>query len=338
MEKNFESTYLQILQDAMEAQNRSKEEIALCVQYARKLMSGGLPVFFDAPHVYKVLKWQEHHPQEYHTFYLMQKGKVREITAPSRKLKLRQRWILDHILLKLKVSNYAHGFVKDRSIKTNAELHAAHDYALCMDIEDFFPTIKEDAVKRVFVRAGYSKRAAAALADICCHLGVLPQGAPTSPCLANLVFAQEDAELALLAKQYHATYSRYADDLIFSADMPLKGLTEAVDQLLQGAGFRINSSKTKDFSPGQPKRITGIIVQNGTIRVPRRFKRELKKEIYYCKKFGVVLHLENSRSNKAVNYREYLYGKAFYVKMIEPELGKRFLDELDEIRWPACFL
>ena len=81
-----------------------------------------------------------------------------------------------------------------------------------------------------------------------------------------------------------------------------------------------------------------MIVQNGLIRVPRGFKRELKQEIYYCKKFGVVLHLENRRAAKAINYREHLYGKAYYIKMVEPELGRRFLEELDEIRWPACYL
>ena len=338
MENNLESTYLQRLQDAMKAQNRPEEEIALCVRYARKLMSDDLPVLFDRVHVYQVLQWERDNQQNYHVFYLMQKGKIREITAPSRALKQRQRWILDCILTKLDVSDHAHGFVKDRSIKTNAELHATHDYALCLDIEDFFPSIKQEKAMRVFARAGYSRRASAALADLCCYLGTLPQGAPTSPGLANLVFAQTDEQLASLAKQHNATYSRYADDLTFSSNTPLDNLLEAVEQVLQNDGFRLNPSKTKEFLPGQPKRITGLIVQNGLIRVPRKLKRKLKQEIYYCKKFGVVQHLENSEASKSVNYREYLYGKAYYIKMIEPDMGERLLKELDAILWPQYYL
>lgn len=337
MEDSFKFVYLQRLQNAMEVQKRAKEDITLCVQYAQKLISDDLPVLFDETHVYDVLKWKKSR-HEYHVFYLVQKKKMREITAPNPALKLRQRWILDHILLKLKVSDHAHGFVKNRSIKTNAEPHSTHDYALCMDIEDFFPSIKEDSVKQVFTRAGYSRQAAVALADMCCYQGVLPQGAPTSPALANLVFFQEDEQLALLAKQNHATYSRYADDLTFSSNIPLNNISTTVNQILLKNGFRLNQSKTKEFIPGQPKRITGLIVQNGLIHVPRKFKRELKQEIYYCKKFGVVLHLENRKATKVINYREYLYGKAYYVKMIEPKLGEQFLKELDEIYWPPYLL
>lgn len=338
MEKFLKSVYLDRLQNALETQQRTKEEIVTCTQYAQKLMADNLPVLFEENHVYQVLKWKKSNQQQYHTFYLVQKGKEREITAPSRELKRRQRWILDNILTKLKISDYAHGFVKNRSIRTNAELHMTHDYALCMDIEDFFPSIKEDTVKEVFARAGYSRRAANALADMCCYFAALPQGAPTSPYLANLVFIEKDHELALLAKQHDATYSRYADDLTFSSDNPLGNLSDAVNQVLQNNGFRLNDSKTKEFFPGQPKRITGLIVQNGLIRVPRKFKRTLKQEIYYCKRYGVALHLENTRAHKTINYREYLYGKAYYINMIEPELGKHYLKQLDEIHWPSYYL
>ena len=237
MENHFQSAYLERLRDAMEIQQRTRGEIASCIQYAQRLMSAGLPVLFDDVHVYNVLKWRRRSRRDYHIFSLVQKGKVREITAPSRALKCRQRWILYHILQKLEVSRHAHGFVKNRSIKTNAALHMAHDYALCMDIEDFFPSIQEEAVRQVFVRAGYSRRAAAALADICCCRGALPQGAPTSPGLANLVFSREDEALALLAEEKGATYSRYADDLTFSSNAPLGGLSAAARRLLQKAGF-----------------------------------------------------------------------------------------------------
>ena len=78
--------------------------------------------------------------------------------------------------------------------------------------------------------------------------------------------------------------------------------------------------------------VTGLVVSDD-IRVPKSFKRKLKQEIYYCKKFGVAAHLENSKVKKCANYREHLYGKAYYVKMVEPEIGERFLSELDSIEW-----
>ena len=213
-----------------------------------------------------------------------------------------------------------------------------HDYVLCMDIEDFFPSISRSTVVRVFTHTGYSKSAASALADLCCYQETLPQGAPTSPYLANIIFYQIDEQLALLAREYGAIYSRYADDLTFSSNTPLDHLSDTVCTVLRQNEFKVNSQKTKLFLPGQPKRITGLIVQNGSVRIPRYFKRSLKQEIYYCKKFGVIAHLENSRATRRINYREYLYGKAYYIRMIEPELGEKYLQELDQIRWPRYYL
>lgn len=338
MEKDFVSEYLRRLERAMQAQGRPEEAVRQCLRYARQLLDRDLPVLFDGRHVRQVLQVEAGQRWDYHVFHLIQKGKMREITAPSRKLKRKQRWILEHILQKQEVSPYAHGFVAGRSIKTNALLHASHDYVLCMDIADFFPSIPQSAAFRVFAMAGYAPRAADALAEICCHDDVLPQGAPTSPCLANLVFSQTDAQLAGLAERYGAVYSRYADDLTFSSDGPLHGLAEAAESILLESGFCVNGQKTKYFLPGQPKRITGLVVQNGLVRVPRQLKRCLKQEIHYCRRFGVLVHLENSRAAHCIHYREYLYGKAYYIKMIEPEVGERFLQELDEVRWPACFL
>lgn len=332
------AAYLGNLQTEMKARGRSEEEISRCVGYARTLLRSGLPVLFDSRHVRKVLQLDQIRQQAYHVFFLHQRGKLREITAPSLPLKSRQRWIAQHILSQLPVSPHAHGFVKSRSIKTNALLHAHHDYVLCMDIEDFFPSIPLDAVVRVFARAGYSKSASAALAQLCCHRDVLPQGAPTSPSLANLIFSPVDEELAALAGPHGAVYSRYADDLTFSSDTALDRLEPAVHDVLQRHGYLGNRRKTAYFRPGQPKRIPGLTVQNGSVRIPRKFKRALRQEIHFCRKFGVFTHLQNIHAAKCVNYREYLYGKAYYVRMIEPEEGERFLRELDGIAWPVYYL
>lgn len=327
--------YLSRLRAAMTERAREAGEIARCVRYAERLLRSDLPVLFDGTHVWQVLRMEHVDRNRYHSFNISQGEKERLITAPSRPLKARQRWILDVILSRLEVSPYAQGFEQARSIKTNALIHADHDYVVCLDIRDFFPSIGQRAVAGAFCGAGYTVSAAGALADICCYGGALPQGAPTSPRLSNIIFKGLDFQLAEIAEKYGAAYSRYADDMTFSADCPLPGIVEAVSALLAQHGFELNSEKTQFYGPGEPKEITGLVVQNGTVRVPKAYRRLLKQEIYYCRKFGVLAHLENRKSQHYVNYREHLYGKAYYVQMIEPGLGKHFLHELDQIKWPS---
>ena len=217
-------------------------------------------------------------------------------------------------------------------------LHARHDYAMCLDIKDFFPSIFRPSVQRVFRDAGYTTSASKALAGLCCYQGALPQGAPTSPRLSNIICKEMDAQLAAIAKEHGAVYSRYADDMTFSGNQPLSGISRKISKPFRRMGFTLNSEKTRLYGPGQPKEITGLIVQNGVVRVPKFYRRQLKQEIYYCRKFGVLCHLENRKAQHYIHYRDYLYGKAYYVKMIEPELGERFLSELDRIEWPAYCL
>lgn len=332
MTKEF---YLQRLRSAMSDQRRSSAEIEACCGYAEMLLSRGLPVLFDAGHVWKTLRLQEIDLTSYHTFYISQIAKDRRITAPSQPLKQRQKWILREILSKLEVSPYAHGFEAGRSIKTNALLHADHPYVLCVDIQDFFPSISSQAVQRIFQEAGYSPSAAQMLGQLCCYQGVLPQGAPTSPKLSNLFFRKLDRQLAEVADRAGAVYSRYADDLTFSSSIPLRGLLPRVKTCLKAEGFSLNDQKIHFYGPGVPKRITGLTVQNGEVRVPKSFKRALRQEIYYCRRYGVLTHLENVNSRRFIHYREYLYGKAYYVHMIEPEVGTEFLQQLDQIEWPS---
>ena len=335
MEQITAQDYLRRLQTAMEEAERAEEEINACCAYTSRLYGKGLPVLFDGEQVKTVLRLKDlDWRQAYHSFFLPQRGKVRTITAPSLPLKRRQRWILSTILSQLEPSPQAHGFVRGRSIRTNAEFHAHHSYVLCLDIQDFFPSIPQNAVEKVFREAGYSHSAAAALAEVCCYEGVLPQGAPTSPTLSNLVFRELDSQLAAEASCGGITYSRYADDLTFSANCDLGAFPDRVEELLRAQKFSLNREKVHLYGPGTPKRITGLVVQNGTVRVPKAFKRKLRQEIYYCRKFGVLTHLENVKAEKHIHYREYLYGKAYYIHMVEPEEGMRLLGELDKIRWP----
>ena len=327
--------YVIRLQNELEAQSYPSNIIQKCCTYAESLLSEGLPVLFDANHVYRVLQLQKVDLNSYHMFSVSQTNKNRIITAPSLQLKKRQQWILSTILSKVSVSPYAHGFEVGHSIKTNAFPHINNDYVLCLDIKDFFPSIPKESVITVFKSLGYTTSASIMLASICCFNNVLPQGAPTSPRLSNILFKELDTKLAALAAEENAVYSRYADDITFSASHSLEKLFQKAKHLLHDAGFRLNKAKIRFYGPTAPKTITGLIVQKGTIRVPKHFKRSLKQEIYFCKKLGVLTHLENIGATRFINYREHLYGKAYYIHMIEPNEGAAFLKELDEIDWPS---
>ena len=328
------TNYILRLYDAMIRKSYPQYEIDKCCTYASNLLSRNLPVLFDAYHVETVLELKHIRINRYHVFHLNQVGKIRQITAPSIALKQRQQWILREILNKVPISTHAHGFHTGRSIRTNALIHANNAYVLCLDIQNFFPSIPSSAVFQVYRSLGYSNSAAAKLTDLCCYNGRLPQGAPTSPSLSNIILKPIDEALAIIAKQANAQYSRYADDLTFSANEDISHLLSEIKRLLLEYGFQINTKKIHWFKPGQPKRITGLTVQNGSVRVPKQFKRALRQEIYYCKKYGVFTHLDNVHSEHRIHYREHLYGKAYFVHMIEPEIGAAFLNALDEIQWP----
>lgn len=324
--------YIQRLQKEMKG-TYEDTYIQTCVQYAGNLLDKNLPVIFDGYHVDKILRMTQLRFPCYTAFMIHGRSKDREILAPSRKLKLRQRWILKEILEKIPLSECCHGFVTGRSIVTNAERHIGKDQVLTVDIKNFFPSIKETQIVQIFREIGYAVSAAVRLADICCFEGQLPQGAPSSPCLANLRCREMDHELLQLARAHGLAYTRYADDMTFSADVDLDFLFPIIKEVTEKYGFSINDDKTRIYKEKERKMITGLLVEKDGLRIPKKFKRRLKQEIYYCRKFGVSTHLENIGASKSVNFKEYLYGKAYYVKMVEPQIGESLLKQLDTIQW-----
>ena len=324
--------YLERLILAMQEEKIDKKQISICVSYAEKLLDKNLPVIFDVEHLNRILNLNGINIYAYKSFVVEGKSRSRTIEAPGRNLKKRQKWVLENILEKIPVSDNAHGFVKKRSIVSNAKCHVGQKYILNMDIKNFFPTITRDAVFKIFYNLGYTIPVSELLADICCAKGYLPQGAPTSPYIANVVCFDMDSEIQKLADANNAIYTRYADDITFSYNEEIPDIFSKINRILKKYGFSLNTMKTHLDSGNRRKLVTGLLV-NEQIRVPKTFKRKLKQEIYYCKKFGVIAHLENSRAEKCVNYKEHLYGKAYYIKMVEPKIGEEFLNQLDGIRW-----
>lgn len=327
--------YLCNLRSELNDSNLNEMHKEKILSYANKLCAKNMPVIYDQEHIKMIFRIKNlwFISTRYSEFYIDGENKKRLIAAPSKKLKSIQKWILKNILEKLDVSENAYGFRKGRSILHNALYHLGNPNVLCMDIEDFFGSVTEDTVFKLFREIGYTTEASKALKELCCYQGALPQGAPTSPCIANIICIEMDKELSCLAKKNNAVYTRYADDMTFSSIDDISSLHYEVESIIRKYHFRLNG-KTKYYSGDHPKFITGLVVHKDKIRVPKKIKRELSKEIHYCRKFGVDIHLNNCGAEKRVNYREYLYGKAYYIKMVEHETGEKFLDLLNMIDWP----
>lgn len=324
--------YLDRLRTEMKSLNFPDEYITLCCRYAENLIAKHLPVIFDAQHLQQILHLDHVKLDAYTTFNIYGKNKVRAITAPSRSLKVRQRWILEHILEQNSVSEYAHGFVKGRSILTNAHNHVSQLYMLNMDIRNFFPSISLQRIKQLFETMGYTVEVAKQLSQLCCYENALPQGAVTSPYLSNLICGPLDEKISQYAHSIGCKYSRYADDITLSGSEPPNFAVEEITKILAQYGFEVNTEKTRFFDERQVKHVTGLVVSD-QVHIPKRFKRTLKQEIYYCKKFGAFRHLENTKTCKSVNFQEHLYGKIYFVKMIEPEFGQLLLEQAKDIVW-----
>lgn len=228
-------------------------------------------------------------PQYYKILYIPKKnGDSRVISAPGKPLKILQDKLNKVFGLAYKPDIAAYGFIENRGILANASKHLRKKYVLNFDIEDFFGSINFGRVRGVLKAFfGMSDNAATVIANICCYNNVLPQGAPTSPILSNMVCFKLDKEMRNLAKQYRCDYSRYADDLTFSttrSDFPnaIAHLESGVVQLgpqiinaLISNGFTINSNKTRLHSSMQNLSVTGITV-NKKPNVERNYVKKIR--------------------------------------------------------------
>lgn len=271
----------------------------------------------------------------YQTFAVHKRsGKQRIINAPDRRLKMLQRKICDLLTLLYKRRNPVHGFVAERSVKTNAQSHIGSKYVANLDLKDFFPSITERRVTGVLTALGIGRDVAEILSSICCVNGGLPQGAPSSPILSNMICFRLDKELMTFAKGARCIYTRYADDLTFSSYQPLTGLFEAPpppsgsfapDALAPGLasifdanGFVINPEKAHYADRNSRRTVTGIRV-NEVLNVDRRFVRNLRAALRSVEVLGkkaaeAKFHTEHGGSAAIGSY---LQGKLSWLGHIK---------------------
>lgn len=334
--------YLINLKSTILKKGNTNEYAMLCNKYAERLLDNNLPVIFDLQHFSLLLGIKKEHlsgllyskeSKVYKSVYIPKKtGGHRELCIPTINLKYIQRWILDNILANMHVSTFSTGFKKNTSIVINASRHIGNECIINLDIKNFFPSIHSERIFRIFNYYGYTKQVAFILSKLCTYKNALPQGSPASPYLSNIACLKLDKRLSMLCNKVDANYSRYADDITISGNRGIEKYIPIVSEIVRDEGFELNKKKTRYAYKHKRQEITGLNINSGRVTVPQKYKRALKDEIYYCKKYGVSSHMEYKGIDKAF-YKEHLYGKAYYVHMVEKDVGKKFLKQLDEIEW-----
>jgi retron-type reverse transcriptase len=333
--------YLENLIKEINNQGYGNYYSAKCTRYASRLLDNNLPVIFDTKHlslligiIPSYLTKMVFSEERFYTQTKIPKksGGYRELDIPSVELKYIQRWILNNILYNIKTSNYAVGFCTNKSILDNAKIHLNQHCVVNLDIKDFFPSISFEKVFRIFAYYGYTNEVSFILAKLCTFKGRLPQGSPASPCLSNIACLKLDARLNALAAKYESVYSRYADDLTFSSKNDIKSIVNAVSEIIKDENYTINDKKTRIAYPHQRQEVTGLIVNGNQVRVSKKYKRNLYQELYYCSKFGVHNHMQRIGCNKAF-YKEHMYGKIYFVNMVEPNEANKLFALANQIQW-----
>ena len=277
------------------------------------------------------------HLYPYHRFEIPKRnGLPRTILAPHRTVKILQRKLLQALSLVYRAHPAAHGFVPKHSILTNARPHQGKRFVLNVDLEDFFPSITFPRVRGLFMkRFQMPGPAATVLARICCNTGDepdhLPQGAPTSPIISNMICHSMDHALVGFARDHGVFYSRYADDLTFSTNRrpfpDALALEHEGDALHLGSalikiieednGFTLNRGKSRLLSKSRRQVVTGLTV-NRRANIPRGFIRELRGILHAWRAYkyeGAELEYRR-RYGGGASLRRVMQGKLAFLKQI----------------------
>ena len=319
-------THLEIrIKKECKTQNKDEEYTFKYLAYCKKLYDANLPIISSPNHLalligidYEYLCSMAYSQKNFYKNYSIEKknGKQRKISEPTTDLKFVQNWILHNILEYIPVSKYAKAFKKWCTLKGNAKFHKAQKTVLELDIKDFFPSINIYMIAKIFENAGYLHNVSFFLANLCCYKKVLPQGAPTSPYLSNLVMISFDNSMKEYSLSNGIRYTRYADDITISGNFnPHKTISD-VKGLLYKEGFRINNSKTRVLRSNTRQEVTGIVV-NSHMQVSKEKRKKIRQELYYIKKYGLDSHIEHINETRQ-NYLRNLLGRINFAVFVNP--------------------
>ncbi|WP_353532878.1 reverse transcriptase family protein [Cognatishimia sp. WU-CL00825] len=289
------------------------------------------------------------------------KRRFRDIYAPQPHVLRTQRWIAQNILNSIQPHPSSFGFAPGSDMLGAATLHCGCAWLLKMDVSNFFESISERQAYWVFRKCGYTALLSFQLARLCTrsvdrnhyfHLketkyphpiateGFLPQGAPTSPMLANLAVYSLDEKLKRIADDFGWKYSRYADDLAFSTDqsasrtdaLRLRGMVEGA---LKNIGLSENSSKTRISPPGARKVLLGVLIDRDRPRLTRRYKDNIETHLYALnhEKIGVLAHQSKRGFSSVTGMRHHVRGLISFAYHVDKNYGKKLYAEFNKIRW-----
>ena len=292
--------------------------------------------------------------------------RVRLICTPNRELKTTQDWIVRNILQHTRAHPARYAYHPGSRPEFAARMHCGCDFLLKVDIEDFFTRVTEGKICEVFEGLGYPDLIAFELARLTTVVasggkspsvdpavrwptikayqhaaeGFLPQGAPTSPMLSNLVMRHLDDRFAAMAAAANMKYTRYADDLAFSARKPHTRATVAafkrkVLRELSEAGYRPNLRKTAIRGPGARRIVLGMLVDGPEPRLSREFKDDLRQHLHYLasEDFGPSRHAERQKLSVSTLYHR-VRGLIGWAMRVEPKFGAKCLAQFEAVAWP----
>ncbi len=307
----------------------------------------------------------EHKYKRYNYFKLKKRsGGFREIMSPAKDLKFIQKWILVNILNNYPLKYSCKGFRTKVSIYDNAKEHENSEMILKVDLLKFYDTITEKRVYGMFKSLGYVPNLAYSLAKLTTakhrdhywrnfdedskkilnklytqRPPILPQGTSTSPMISNILATKMDIRFESLAKKLNCNYSRYADDLTFSIKKTGKlPSLKLITKIISDEGFFINEKKTRYMKKGCKQYVTGLTTTNG-INVSKKYRKDIKEHIYYCRKFGVKSHLKKRNEKNEflgynpIKFHNWLYGHLCFIKSVNEEASKKMLEDFNKINW-----
>lgn len=318
------------------------------------------------------------HEEPYRVFKIRKRGPsdepahFRTICVPEPNLLRTQKWINENVLSQTQCHHTSGAYAKDCKIVDVAKIHCGSRWLVKLDIKNFFESISEKRVYSVFCSLGYQPLVAFELARLCTRydrtsknpedgnenwriaqypmipqyskagLGFLPQGAATSPMLSNLAMKQFDEEAYQLAIEYSLKYTRYADDLIFSAHntqftrSQVPKLIGTIYRLLRSHGVRPNESKTSVSGPGAKKLVLGLQVDGETPRLQNKFKLSLRQQFHFLRRndVGPAAHAVKRGFSSVIGFKHHLQGLIGFASQIEPRYGEECKRLFRSIPWP----
>ena len=275
-------------------------------------------------------------------------GGERKISAPNTPLKLIQSTLNVILSAIYEPKEYVTGFVHGRGIIDNAKIHANKNYVFNIDLKDFFPSIELHRIKAVlklppFNLNGDREKLAFMIANLSCHEGRLPQGSPTSPILSNIICQQLDRRLNGLAKKTGARFTRYADDITFSAHKDVFNMAFKTEmrRIIEDQKFTINEKKVRLQGLGYRQEVTGLIV-NEKVNVSKKYIREIRAMLHNWEKLGyeeansifkqIYITEKGSVKKESSSLRNVLWGKLQFLGMVRGKEDALFLKYFEQFK------